>query len=100
MLDDPRLLLIAEEIDLGPKVTQRLANWGFTTLGDLTLVGMYEEYQIPDEERTHVRYYLPALADMRGIGPMRIRRIRLALRVHGLRIADEGVVNHWQPLDK
>lgn len=93
---------IANEIDLGPIVLQRLDDWGFKTLGDLAKVGASVQYEIPEAEWhpdwRQRRTYFPALLDLRGIGPAKILRIRLALRRHGLALADEDYINRWQPL--
>lgn len=95
MSDDPRGLLIEFEIELGQKALERLKGWGFTTLGDLADAGAVTEYS--NSERNLA--YVPALADVKGVGPVRIKRIRLALRRHGLALMDEEVISRWQPLE-
>lgn len=97
----PSEFSIASEIDLGSVVLQRLDDWGFKTLGDLAKVGAFAQYEIPEAERDpkNWRTYLPPLMDLRGIGAVKILRIRLALRKHGLALADEDYIDRWQPLD-
>lgn len=93
ILDTKIADLPKKELNLGPKMVKNLALWGIVTVEDLTKVGWMTEYALPEDQWDQVsenwRNYLPALADVRNFGPVRLGRVRTFLDRHGLTLADE-----------
>jgi len=102
--DAVRGLVLAEippnDLNLGSKMVERLASWGIVTVDDLTKVGWWEERVITEEDRPALRAmwrgYIPGLIEIKGMGPVRLARIRSFLAENGLALADEAEIAERQ----
>jgi hypothetical protein len=89
------------DLNLSTVLLKRLASWGIVTVDDLTKVGAFVEWAMPPEiprSDADWRGYKPALMDIRGLGMVRLNKIRCFLREHDLKIADEDVLSQHRPM--